>query len=288
MTHLELLIKELKQEQEIDKLKLQELENKVSDLETEVDTLHSQNLELDDKVSVLKTENTEQYELIEEQDTKINALTLNVTELVYALKAETNERVIALAKAADEQKVALAKAADEQKVALAKAADAHELALDRAYIKALKEQDLALAKLNSEWMVKFEENNHQWEIKLERQAEFFKAEIAEVRGRLDNLEAQMRAMQVDTDALKAKIDNLAIPVSVEEKQQINRDLANLVALSYSTVSNLQLIDPTYEQRQHWYVMLKEVFKLTKRLARFRFNVKQHLSFVQLMFKTHPC
>jgi len=258
MAHLDLLIKELRAEREADRLRLEQLENKVSTLEAEVSTLetevftleaevstlHSQNLELGDKVSTLTEENVEQYELIEEQDSKINVLSVNVTELISALKAESNERVNALTKANTQW---------------------------RAILKA-----------------ELEENNRQWELKLERQTEFFKAEIAEVRGRLDNLEAQMRAMRTDTDALKDKVDTLANPISVEDRQQINRDLANLVALSYSTVANLQLVDPTYEQRQHWFVLLKEVFKLTKTLPRFGFNVKQHLSFIQLMFKTNPC
>lgn len=237
MVHLDLLIKELKVEREADKLRLEELENKVSSLEAEV---------------------AEQYELITEQDAKItkqeadiNVLSVNVTELISALKTEAKERELALAKATKER----------------------ELALDKAYEK----HEKSINKLNT-----------QWQLKLEETTEFFKAEIAEVRGRLDNLEAQMRAMQKDTEALNTKVENLVTPVSVEEKQQINRDLANLVALSYSTVANLQLIDPTYEQRQKWFVLLKEVFKLTKTLPRFGFNVKQHLNFMQAMFKANPC
>ena len=277
MAHLDLLIKELKAEREADQVKLQQLEAEVTTLKTEV--------------SVLTTENAEQYQMLGELDgknqvlsTQVNALTLNVQELVASLHSEVDLRK----KELEQHKVELSAQAKAHKLELTTQVKSHKLELTTQ----ANAHKLELVAQSERFMQKLAESNAAWELKLEdklrEQAEFFKAEIAEVRGRLDNLEAQMRAMRTDTDTLKTKVENLVVPISEEDKQGINRDLANLVALSYSTVSNLQLVDPIYEQRQKWFVMLKEVFKLTKTLPRFGFNVKQHLNFMQLMFKANPC
>jgi chromosome segregation ATPase len=311
MAHLDLLIKQLKKERLADQAKLAEheaeisalkeangvltgevnsLNNKVSSLKLKVKglkqettslnkelvTVKAVNAEQSHLIESIQTENAEQYELIEELDSKNLTLTNTVTQLTQ----DVNKLITALTVEVGNHKQDLT----EWAVKLEKNTKAWEHKLEEN----TKAWAVKLEENTKMWKAELKATNEAWLIKYNEQRKFFEAEIAEVRGRLDNLEAQMKAMKTDTETFRTKVNGLANPVSEETKQEIVRDLANLVALSYSTVSNLQLVDPDYEQRRTWFEVLKEVFKLTKGLPNFGFNVKQHLNFMRMMFKANPC
>jgi hypothetical protein len=156
------------------------------------------------------------------------------------------------------------------------------------------EHKAELERSNKEWTTRMELSNKEWtarmELALANQAEFFKAEIAEVRGRLDNIEAQMRAMRTDYTAFKEQVESIepGTVITPELKAALTRDLGNNVALAYATVTNLRLDDPLYEQRKEWFNLLKQLMVSTKPLAKLGFNIKNHLATMNLMLKQNAC
>lgn len=112
-----------------------------------------------------------------------------------------------------------------------------------------------------------------------------------LEGRLNNLEAQMQALHTDVHTFIERVDNLEVGTQItpELKAELVRDLGNNIALAYATITNLRLVDPVYEQRKNWYVLLKELWKSSRRLAKkFGINLHDHFTIMQIMLKSNPC
>lgn len=148
--------------------------------------------------------------------------------------------------------------------------------------------DFAITKWQ-ETSVKLDEAIAGWE---ETKLELAEAHlrIDSLEGRMDNIEAQMQAMHTDFNTFIEQVHNLKVGtvITPDFKVELTRQLGNNIALAYSTITNLRLADPIYEQRKNWYVLLKQLWKSCRHLHKFGFNVQDHLTVMQIMLKSNPC